>query len=126
MYRFRACLRKLSKKMAEMFDVVCVEELDMQNMSRCLNFGKSTLDNGFGMFRRLLLYKLHAQGKILVKANKWFASSQLCSTCGYKNPETKDLNVRALVCPPLRLPRPVPWQLSRRPSQPCAPQDLRQ
>ena len=92
-------MHKLSKKMAEMFDVVCVEDLDMQNMSRCLNFGKSTLDNGFGMFRRLLLYKLHAQGKILVKANKWFASSQLCSTCGYKNPETKDLNVRAWVCP---------------------------
>ncbi len=46
-----------------------------------------------------LKYKLEKIGKILVKVDRFFASSQTCSCCGYKNPETKDLFVRAWDCP---------------------------
>ena len=51
------------------------------------------------MFTQFLQYKLSEQGKTLVKVDKYFASSQTCSCCGYKNPETKNLSVRERACP---------------------------
>ncbi|MDO5145498.1 MAG: zinc ribbon domain-containing protein [Eubacteriales bacterium] len=68
-------------------------------MSRSLHFGKSVSDNGWGMFTTFLTYKLEEMGKQLVKVDKFFASSQNCSVCGYKNSEIKDLAVRAWHCP---------------------------
>ncbi len=35
----------------------------------------------------------------LIRIDKWFPSSQTCSVCGYKNPETKDLGMREWDCP---------------------------
>ena len=60
-------------------------------MSQSLNFGKSVSDNGWGMFTTFLKYKLEKQGKKLVKVDRFFASSQTCSVCGYKNVKTKNL-----------------------------------
>ena len=51
------------------------------------------------MFTGFLEYKLKEEGKQLVKVDKHFASSQLCSCCGYQNPATKDLSVRRWICP---------------------------
>ena len=45
---------------------VCVEDIDLRAMSRSLNLGKPTMDNGFGMFRVFLQYKLERQGKYFV------------------------------------------------------------
>lgn len=92
-------LHKLSRKMADTYDCVCVENLDMKAMSQALNFGKSVSDNGWGMFITYLKYKLEDMGKQLVKVDKFFASSQICSCCGYKNTTTKNLSVRAWDCP---------------------------
>lgn len=71
----------------------------MQGMSKSLHFGKSVHDNGWGMFTTFLSYKLEEQGKCLVRVDKFFPSSQLCHVCGYKNPETKNLDVREWTCP---------------------------
>ncbi len=46
--------------------------------------GKATLDNGYGMFLNMLEYKLADRGKYLVKVDKWYPSSQICSCCGKK------------------------------------------
>ena len=56
------------------------------------------MDNGYGMFLNMLEYKLVDRGKCLIRVDKWFPSSQLCQ-CGYKNPATKDLGIRTIVCP---------------------------
>jgi putative transposase len=92
-------LHKLSNKLAKNYDCVCIENLDMKAMSQALNFGKSVADNGWGMFTTFLKYKLEEQGKQLIKIDKFFASSQTCSCCGYKNPDTKNLSIRAWDCP---------------------------
>ena len=54
----------------------------MKGMSQALNFGKSVADNGWGMFTNMLGYKLQEQGKRLVKVDRWFPSSKMCSQCG--------------------------------------------
>lgn len=92
-------LNKLSYRIAEKYDVAVVEDINLQAMSQCLRFGKSVHDAGFGMFRTMLEYKMKDRLKTFVKADKWFASSQLCSNCGYKNKETKNLSLREWVCP---------------------------
>ncbi len=92
-------LHKQSRQIVNTYDCVCIEDLDMKAMSQALNFGKSVSDNGWGMFVTFLKYKLEEQGKKLVKTDKFFASSQICSCCGYVNKETKNLAVRAWDCP---------------------------
>lgn len=92
-------LHKQSRKIADNYDCVCIENLDMKAMTQALNFGKSVSDNGWGMFVTFLQYKLEEMGKKLVKADRFFASSQICNVCGYRNPETKNLSVRVWDCP---------------------------
>ena len=92
-------LHKQSRQITNAYDCVCVENLDMKAMSQSLNFGKSVSDNGWGMFVMFLKYKLEEAGKRLVKVDKFFASSQICNVCGYKNSETKNLSIRAWDCP---------------------------
>ena len=92
-------LHKKSYCLAEDYDAVCIETLNMHAMSRTLKFGKSVADDSFGKFRDMLDYKLYFRGKKLVKVDKWFASSQLCSNCGYKNAQVKNLKVREWKCP---------------------------
>ena len=87
-------LHKQSRQIANVYDCVCIENLNMQTMAQSLNFGKSVSDNGWGMFATFLKYKLEELGKRLVKIDKFFASSQLCNVCGYQNSETKDLSIR--------------------------------
>ena len=92
-------LHKQSRQISNAYDCVCIEDLDMRAMSQTLNFGKSVSDNGWGMFAAFLKYKLEEQEKRLVKVDKFFASSQTCSCCGYVNKETKNLSIRAWDCP---------------------------
>jgi putative transposase len=75
-------LHKESRKMADKYDIVGIEDLNMKDMSRALKFGKSVHDNGWGMFTAFLYYKLDELGKKLVKVDKWFPSSKMCSKCG--------------------------------------------
>lgn len=92
-------LHKQSRQIVDAYDCICIENLDMKAMAQSLNFGKSIADNGWGMFVTFLQYKLEEMGKQLVKVDKFFASSQTCNVCGYKNPETKNLSVRVWNCP---------------------------
>ena len=95
----RDYLHKKSYRLAEDYDAVCIETLNMQAMSEQLRFGKSVSDNSFGKLREMLRYKLYIRGKKLIEIDKWYASSQLCNECGYKNPEVKDLRIREWKCP---------------------------
>jgi len=92
-------LHKQSRKIVNSYDCVCIENLDMKAMSQALHFGKSVSDNGWGMFVNFLQYKLEEMGKKLVKVDKFFASSQICSCCGHKNTKIKNLAIRAWDCP---------------------------
>lgn len=92
-------LHKISTEIANQYDIVCVESLNMQAMSnKGFGNGKTTLDNGYGLFLNILDYKLNDRGKYLVKLDKWYPSSQICSSCGKKHPEMKNLQIRIMNC----------------------------
>ena len=92
-------LHQISTKIANLYDVVCVESLDMKSMSnKGFGNGKATLDNGYGMFLSMLEYKLSERNKYLVKVDKWFPSSQICHCCGKIHPEMKNLQIRTMKC----------------------------
>ena len=92
-------LHKMSTEIANQYDVVCVESLNMRSMSnKGFGNGKATLDNGYGMFLSMLEYKLSDRSKYLVKVDKWFPSSQICHRCGTLHPEMKNLVIRTMKC----------------------------
>ena len=93
----RDYLHKLSRRITERYDIVAVEDVDMKAMGQCLHFGKSVLDNGYGMFRDMLDYKFVWKGKELVKVDRFFPSSKKCSKCGKIKKELK-LSERVYRC----------------------------
>ena len=91
---------QVSCQIANEWDLVGVEDLNLTSISnKGFGNGKATLDNGFGMFRIFLEYKLRDRGKYLVKVDKWFPSSQICSDCGFQNKAVKDVTVKKWTCP---------------------------
>ena len=86
---------KLTRKIADSFDAVAVEDLDMRGLSQCLHLGKGVMDNAYGSFLQKLTYKLEERGGKLIRIDRWYPSSQICSGCGHIHPEVKSLSVRA-------------------------------
>ena len=88
-------LHKVSTWIAQNYSTVCVETLNVKGMMKNHHLAQSISDCGWGMFINMLEYKCDN----LVKIDKWFASSQTCSVCGYKEDKVKNLNVREWTCP---------------------------
>ena len=91
-------LHKLSTQLVKNYKFICVESIDLKNMSKSLNLGKSIMSKSFGMFRTYLEYKLKRAGGMLIVIDKWFASSKLCNHCGHKYIELT-LKDRSWICP---------------------------
>ena len=91
-------LHKQSFALANAYDAICVEDLDLRALGQCLKLAKNQQDNGFGMFRNFLKYKLEERGKQFVKVDKWYASSKICHSCGYVHQELQ-LTDRKWICP---------------------------
>ena len=101
---------KLSTKLVKENDVIVVESLSLKDMAKFRkweelknskdksNHGKSVNDLGWYAFVQRLKTKAEEQGKIVIEANRWFASSKTCNVCGYVN---KDLTIsdRSWICP---------------------------
>ena len=88
---------KLSHSLAEDYDAVCVEDLNLKGIAGGLHFGKGIQDNGYGQFLSMLGYKLEERGKYLIKVDRYFASSKICSVCGHKKKELA-LSERTYLC----------------------------
>ena len=91
-------LHKLSRRLINENQVVCVESLKVKNMIRNPKLSKAIADASWGEFVRQLQYKAEWSGRSVVAIEQFFPSSKRCSDCGYTLPE-QALNVRSWHCP---------------------------
>lgn len=103
----RNFLQQLSTQFIKKFDVINIEDLNISSMiekihetnKETANIRKGIADVSWYEFKRELEYKAKWYGREIKKVDKYFASSQICYICGYKNVKTKDLSVREWTCP---------------------------
>ncbi|SUM56661.1 putative transposase [Staphylococcus microti] len=94
-------LNKLSTEIIKNHDIICIEDLNTKGMLRNHKLAKSISDVSWSRFVTQLQYKADWYGRKIIKVDKWFPSSQICSKCGHKDGK-KSLEIREWTCPVCR------------------------
>lgn len=94
-------IEKETKRLVSTYQVIGIEDLNLRGMMKFSRNAKNYGDASWGNFMNKLLWKssLNENKCQVVKADRFFASSQICHCCGFKNPITKNLSVRSWICP---------------------------
>ena len=90
--------QKYSTELVRKYDIICLETLAVKNMIKNHKLAQAISDASWTQFVNLLRYKTKWYGKQLIQTDKFFASSQTCNVCGYKNSDVKDLSIREWEC----------------------------
>ncbi len=91
-------LHKLTTNLIKTYDVICLENLNVQGMVKNRKLARSINDLGFYELKRQLIYKANQWGKQVKELNRFYPSSKTCSNCGYKL-ESLSLGIRYWICP---------------------------
>lgn len=96
-------LHKLTRMLVDENQIICIEDLSVSSMVRKKrgkkNFlAKHILDASFYEFKRQLEYKAAWLGREVIVVDRFFPSSQLCSSCGEKHQGEMTLSIRKWKC----------------------------
>ena len=89
---------KFTTAVVKRFDTICVEDLNLRGMVKNHSLARSVSDAGIGMLIQLLESKAERCGRTVVKIDRWFPSSKMCSACGHVNSAVV-LGVKQWTCP---------------------------
>ena len=89
---------KFSTSMVQRFDAIYIEDLHLRGMVKNHNLARSVSDAGIGMITQMLVSKAERYGRTLVKIDRWFPSSKMCSCCGHIN-NAVVIGVKDWTCP---------------------------
>ena len=90
-------LHKLSRRIVNENQVICVETLNVKGMLKTHSLARALSDAGFGMLVTFLEDKAAREGRAFVKCDRWFPSSKTCSACGSVQ-DKMPLSVRSWRC----------------------------
>jgi putative transposase len=88
---------KTARAICSEYTVICIEKLNIKAMQKL--WGRKINDLAFYSFVQILKYQAVKTGTTIIEADRYYPSSQTCSSCGYKNESLKKLNVRKWTCP---------------------------
>ncbi len=78
-------LHKLTTRLCRENQALVLEDLNVQGMMQNKHLSRALADLSLSAFRRMIEYKAQRYGTHVIVADRWYASSRLCSVCGYKN-----------------------------------------
>lgn len=76
---------KLTTNLIKKYDEIYIEDLNLRGMVKNHNLARSVSDAGIGIITQLLESKAERYGRKVVKIDRWFPSSKMCSACGHIN-----------------------------------------
>ena len=92
-------LHKASTTLVKEKQIIAVEDLNVKGMIRNHKLARSINGVSWSEFHRLLECKAKEYDSVFIKVPRFYASSQTCHVCGYKNVVIKDLKIRKWICP---------------------------
>ena len=90
-------LHKLTTRLVRENQAIAIEDLNVSGLVKNRKLSRAISDAGWYSFRQLLTAKCDKYNRHLVVINRWEATSQKCSNCGF-NGGKKELNVREWTC----------------------------
>ena len=89
--------KKLAWSIVTRYDTICVEDLNLRGMVKNHSLARSLSDAGIGNAIRAIETKAAMHGKTVIKIDRWFPSSKMCSACGTLQ-SSMPLSVRQWTC----------------------------
>ena len=91
---------KLSRKLVEEYDLIAMEDLNIEGMRKNHNLAYSISDVRWSQLLNFIKYKCSWYGKEFKQVDRFYASSKICSCCGtYHKDIVNSLSVREWNCP---------------------------
>ena len=92
-------LQKESTRLIKENQIISVEDLNIEGLLKNHKLAKAISSVSWSKFFTMLEYKANWYGRTIIKVPTFYPSSQMCSACGYKNTEIKNLKIRKWTCP---------------------------